>query len=176
MATVFAQEDLERRIAMRSAARDLNAVPTDGPHRRPRLPAECIETLCPEIERGRRKLLVEMATGTGKTRTAAALIKRLFEAGRVTRVLFLVDRITLASQTEDAFTDHLRALSRPTSCAHGRGIRAKRVTITTLQTMINEYSRLSAGYFDLIITDECHRSIYGKWSGVLGISTASRSA
>ena len=50
-----------------------------------------------------------MATGTGKTRTAAAFIKRLFEAGIVTRVLFLVDRIALARQAEDAFTDHLRA-------------------------------------------------------------------
>jgi type I restriction enzyme R subunit len=48
-----------------------------------------------------------MATGTGKTRTAAALIKRLFEANVVTRVLFLVDRIPLAKQSEDAFAEHL---------------------------------------------------------------------
>ena len=57
---------------------------------------ECIDALSAEVSRGRRKLLVEMATGTGKTRTAAAFIKRLFEAGVVTRVLFLVDRIGLA--------------------------------------------------------------------------------
>ena len=50
----------------------------------------------------------------------------------------------------------------------GRGFdRAKRVTVATLQTMIAEYRDLSPGYFDLVITDECHRSIYGKWSGVL---------
>ena len=107
-----------------------------------------------------------MATGTGKTRTAAAFVKRLFEAA-VTRVLFLVDRIALAGQAEDAFTDHLRDypchILRP-----GRGFdRAKRITIATLQTMIAEYRDLSPGYFDLVITDECHRSIYGKWSGVL---------
>ena len=100
------------------------------------------------MTRGRRKLLVEMATGTGKTRTAAAFIKRLFEAGAVTRVLFLVDRIALAAQAEDAFTDHLRDypchVLRP-----GRGFdRAKRITIATLQTMIAEYGRLSSGYFD----------------------------
>ena len=47
-------------------------------------------------------------TGTGKTRTEAAFIKRLFEAGIVTRVLFLVDWIALACQAEDAVTDHLR--------------------------------------------------------------------
>ena len=108
-----------------------------------------------------------MATGTGKTRTAAAFVKRLFEAGIVTRVLFLVDRIALAGQAEDAFTDHLRDypchVLRP-----GRGFdRAKRITVATLQTMIAEYRDLSPGYFDLVITDECHRSIYGKWSGVL---------
>ena len=119
------------------------------------------------MSHGRRKLLVEMATGTGKTRTAAAFVKRLFEAGIVTRVLFLVDRIALAGQAEDAFNDHLRDypchVLRP-----GRGFdRTKRITIATLQTMITEYRGLSSGYFDLVITDECHRSIYGKWSGVL---------
>ena len=57
---------------------------------------------------GQRKLPIEMATGTGETRTATAFIKRLFEAGAVTRVLFLVDRIAYAAQAEDVFTDHLR--------------------------------------------------------------------
>ncbi|MHB8493268.1 MAG: DEAD/DEAH box helicase family protein [Casimicrobiaceae bacterium] len=67
----------------------------------------CVDTLCREIDAGRRKLLVEIATGTGKTRTAAAFIKRLFEANAATRVLFLVDRIPLAKQT--------RALARKAS-------------------------------------------------------------
>ena len=88
-------------------------------------------------------------------------------AAAVTRVLFLVDRIALAAQAEDAFTDHLRDypchVLRP-----GRGFdRAKRITIATLQTMIAEYGHISSGYFDLVIIDECHRSIYGRWSGVL---------
>jgi type I restriction enzyme, R subunit len=70
-------------------------------------PNECIEILTQEFHRGRCKMLGEMATGTGKTRTAAALIKRLFEANAITRVLFLVDRNALAKQTEDAFAEHL---------------------------------------------------------------------
>ena len=69
---------------------------------------DCIDKLCKEINLGKRKLLVEMATGTGKTRTAAAFIDRLFKANAVTRVLFLVDRIPLAVQTEDAFNEYLR--------------------------------------------------------------------
>ena len=167
IATFYSQEDLERRIAARTVRRELTDVPIDRQIVDRGYQIDCIETLSDEVTRGRRKLLVEMATGTGKTRTAAAFIKRLFEAGAVTRVLFLVDRIALAAQAEDAFTDHLRDypchVLRP-----GRGFdRAKRVTIATLQTMIAEYGRLSSGYFDLVITDECHRSIYGRWSGAL---------
>ena len=167
IAGFYTQDDLERRVAARRVRRDLSTVAIDRRIVDRAYQIECIEALSTEVSRGRRKLLVEMATGTGKTRTAAAFIKRLFEAGIVTRVLFLVDRIALARQAEDAFTDHLRDypchVLRP-----GRGFdRVKRVTIATLQTMITEYPELSPGYFDLVITDECHRSIYGKWSGVL---------
>ncbi len=167
IAGFYSQDDLERRIAARKIRRDLSGVAIDRRIVDRDYQIDCIEALSAEVSHGRRKLLVEMATGSGKTRTAAAFIKRLFEAGIVTRVLFLVDRITLAGQAEDAFTDHLRDypchVLRP-----GRGFdRAKLVTIATLQTMIAEYRDLSPGYFDLVITDECHRSIYGKWSGVL---------
>lgn len=167
IAGVYAQDDLERRIAARRVRRDLSIVAIDQKIVDRDYHIECIEVMSTEVTRGRRKLLVEMATGTGKTRMAAAFIKRLFEAGIVTRVLFLVDRIALARQAEDVFTDHLRDypcyVLRP-----GRGFdRAKRITVATLQTMIAEYRELSPGYFDLVITDECHRSIYGKWSGVL---------
>jgi type I restriction enzyme R subunit len=128
---------------------------------------ECIDTLCREIGLGRRKLLVEMATGTGKTRTAAAFIKRLFEANAITRVLFLVDRIPLAKQTEDAFAEHLPDYPAYVLRAGRRFQDEKRITITTLQSMVNLYADYSSGYFDLVISDECHRSIYGQWSGVL---------
>jgi len=105
---------------------------------------------------------VEMATGTGKTRTAAALIKRLFEANAVTRVLFIVDRITLANQTEDAFAEYLPDYPSYVLRSGRRFQDEKRITITTLQSMVNIYRDYSAGYFDLVFSDECHRSIYGK--------------
>ncbi len=165
--TFFSQADLERRSAARAARKDLMAVPTDERIAGRPYQLECIDTLCREITAGRRKLLVEMATGTGKTRTAAALIKRLFEAGTVTRVLFLVDRIPLARQTEDAFAEHLPDLPAYVLRGGRRFQDEKRITITTLQSMVNQYADYSAGYFDLVISDECHRSIYGKWSGVL---------
>ena len=167
IATFYSPDDLERRIAARRNRLELSGVEIDRRIVDRGYQTACIEALSAEVSHGRRKLLVEMATGAGKTRTAAAFVKRLFEAGIVTRVLFLVDRIALAGQAEDAFNDHLRDypchVLRP-----GRGFdRTKRITIATLQTMITEYRDLSSGYFDLVITDECHRSIYGKWSGVL---------
>ncbi|MDD2754429.1 MAG: DEAD/DEAH box helicase family protein [Methanothrix sp.] len=168
--TFFKQPDLERRFATRQVRQDPFSVPIDeriaGGGERD-FQKDCTNTLCREIEQGRRKLLVEMATGTGKTRTAAAFIKRMFQANAITRVLFLVDRIPLAKQTEDAFAEHLPDYPCYVLRAGRRFQDEKQITITTLQSMINIYGDYSSGYFDLIISDECHRSIYGKWSGVL---------
>ena len=96
--TFFKQDDLERRSATRQLKRDPMTVEIDKRIVERDYQIECIDTLCREMNNGRRKLLVEMATGTGKTRTAAALIKRLFEAHAITRVLFLVDLLP-SSQT-----------------------------------------------------------------------------
>lgn len=165
--TFFSQADLERRAATAQVKKDPLSVPIDRHIVERDYQIECIDALCQEIQTGRRKLLVEMATGTGKTRTAAAFIKRLFEAGAITRVLFLVDRIPLAKQTEDAFAEHLSDFPAYVLRAGRRFQDEKRITITTLQSMVNVYREYSSGYFDLVISDECHRSIYGKWSGVL---------
>lgn len=165
--TFFSQADLERRHATQTVRVDPLGVPIDRKIVERDYQLDCIDTLCREIKQGRRKLLVEMATGTGKTRTAAALIKRLMEAGWAGRVLFLVDRITLARQAEDAFVDHIGQYPAYVLRPGRKPLDEKRITIATLQTMIGEYAGYSSGYFDLVITDECHRSIYGKWSGVL---------
>ena len=168
VATVFAQNDLERHMATRTLRVPPTSIAVDGRVAGRDYQLACIEALCREMEHGRRKLLVEMATGTGKTRMAAALIKRLFDAHWVTRVLFLVDRTTLAKQTEDAFAEHLPSLSTYRVPRTGeRFLAHKQVTICTLQTMINEYRQYSAGYFDLVVIDECHRSIYGEFKKVL---------
>jgi type I restriction enzyme, R subunit len=165
--TFFKQADLERRFATLQVRLDPFTMSVDHRIAGRDYQLDCIDTLCRELKQGRRKFLVEMATGTGKTRTAAAFIKRLFMANAITHVLFLVDRIPLAKQTEDAFAEHLPDYPSYVLRAGRRFQDEKQITITTLQSMINIYSEYSSGYFDLIISDECHRSIYGKWSGVL---------
>jgi type I restriction enzyme R subunit len=165
--TFFGPEDVERRYATRVVRRDPKGVPIDRRIVERDYQIECIEVLTEEFHQGRRKMLVEMATGTGKTRTAIAFIKRLFEANAITRVLFLVDRNPLAKQTEDAFAEHLPDYPSYRLKSGRRFQDEKRITITTLQSMINIYRDYSAGYFDLVISDECHRSIYGRWRGVL---------
>ena len=143
--TFFKQDDLERRVATRAVRRDPLSVAIDRHIVERDYQIECIDTLCREIDLGRRKLLVEMATGTGKTRMAAAFIKRLFEANAITRVLFLVDRIPLAKQTEDAFAEHLPDYPAYVLRAGRRFQDEKRITITTLQSMVNIYARVLGG-------------------------------
>lgn len=162
--TVFSQDDLARRKAARDIRRNPLDIAIDTRIVERLYQKNCIDTLCREAVNGRRKMLVEMATGTGKTRTAAALVKRLFEANWATRALFVVDRNTLAIQAEDAFAEHLPHLPCYRVPRTGRRFQdEKRVTIVTLQTLVNEYENYSSGYFDLVVIDECHRSIYGKW-------------
>ena len=142
IAGFYAQDGLERRMAARRVRRKLSTVAIDRKIVDRGYQTECIEALCAEVSCGRRKLLAEMATGTGKARTAAAFIKRLFEASIVSRVLFLVHWIALALQAEDAFTNHLS--DYPCHVLRlGRGFdRDKHVTVATLQTMIAEYRTL----------------------------------
>ena len=80
IAGFYSQDDLERRIATRRIRRDLSTVATDRRIVDRDYQIECINALCTELSRGRRNLLVEMATGTGKTRTAAAFVKRLYSS------------------------------------------------------------------------------------------------
>ncbi len=167
VATFSSQEDLERAEALRKQRLDPLTVPLDEKIAGRDYQQACITTLCQEMARGRRKMLVSMATGTGKTRMAAALIKRLFEANCVSRVLFLVDRITLAKQTEDTFAEHLPAYPAYVLRGGRRFQDEKRITISTLQTFIRDYAKLPASYFQLVVVDECHRSIYGAWSETL---------
>ena len=117
------------------------------------------------VKGGRDRFLFEMATGTGKTLTAAAIIKLFLRTGNASRVLFLVDRLELENQAKRAFDDYLKPdFSTVVYKDDRNGWRRHEVVVTTVQSLLvnNKYAELfSPTDFDLVISDEAHRSING---------------
>jgi type I restriction enzyme R subunit len=124
-----------------------------------------IHQLQSAVHKGRDRFLFEMATGTGKTLTAAAVIKLFLRTGNARRVLFLVDRLELEDQAKKAFASLLSADFHTVVYKENRDdwMRAE-IVVTTVQSLLfnNKYQRLfSPTDFDLVISDEAHRSIGG---------------
>jgi type I restriction enzyme R subunit len=117
------------------------------------------------VKDGKDRFLFEMATGTGKTLTAAAVIKLFLRSGNARRVLFLVDRLELEDQAWKAFTALLSADLQTVIYKENRDDwRRAEIVVTTVQSLLsnNKYQRLfSPTDFDLVISDEAHRSIGG---------------
>jgi len=130
---------------------------------------ECLRRADEALIAGRRRMLFEMATGTGKTLTIAMLMKRWFQAAIISRVLFLVDRIELAKQAKETFDDYLRDWPA-TILFGGRRSLQGQIVVGTLDTIASQLGPGGFGhaYFDLVVTDECHRSIYNTHRATLG--------
>ncbi len=110
-------------------------------------------------QRHRRALIVQ-ATGTGKTRVAISLAKLLIDARWVKRVLFLCDRKELRKQAKNAFNDFIKEPIYVIGQQNDVGKLDARIYIGIYQGLINDYESFDVGFFDLIIADESHRSIY----------------
>ena len=114
----------------------------------------------------RRKFLLEMATGTGKTLLCAALIRRFLKTRNAERVLFIVDRLELAAQTMEDFNVILREY-QPVIYKTARRtgeLLGSSVVVATIQSLMTDRryrDEFTPFYFDLVINDEAHRSIYG---------------
>jgi type I restriction enzyme R subunit len=124
-----------------------------------------------EEELARKSLLV-MATGTGKTRTAIALVDLMKRANWAQRVLFLADRTALLTQAYRAFQSHLPTVT-PIDLTRNKSVEGANVILSTYKTMLNAINRmgdderlLGVGHFDLVIVDEAHRSIYKKYGEI----------
>jgi type I restriction enzyme, R subunit len=126
---------------------------------------KAIHSLQAAIGEGKDRFLFEMATGTGKTLTAAAVIKLFLRSGNVRRVLFLVDRLELEDQAKKAFAAVLSADYQTVIYKENRADwRRAEIVVTTVQSLLfdNKYQKLfSPTDFDLVISDEAHRSIGG---------------
>jgi len=173
VATFFSQRDLEKIQTLRLEQKPLSVIPIPekyfkgGEWRTPRpYQKEAMQVMDKTIEGGKRKMLLVMATGTGKTDTIALYLKRLFDAGIANRALFLVDRIPLGVQTKEVFDEILKDHSS-TLLYGGRPKDESEIVISTLQTLYSQLPSLTSGYFDVVISDESHRAIFGTYNAVL---------
>jgi len=169
----FSRRDLERLVHMRAVRQPLATVTIpetyfrQGETRSLRpYQKEAMQALDRTVELGKRRFLIELPTGCGKTDLIVLYIKRLVQSGQAERVLFLVDRDQLAKQAIEAIQDLLPGYSsywlKP-----GMVRQEKQITVCLLQTMVGRYHEFTSGYFDVVVMDECHRSIYGAWQAAL---------
>ncbi|WP_313569623.1 DEAD/DEAH box helicase family protein [Comamonas terrigena] len=121
---------------------------------------ESITRVAERFTQRHRRALVVQATGTGKTRVAIALAKLLIDARWAKRVLFLCDRKELRKQAKNAFNDFVQEPIYVIGQANDVGKMDARIYIGIYQGLINDYESFDVGFFDLIIADESHRSIY----------------
>lgn len=172
---IYAKRDLEKYVNIMKSRAPLGAVRISDDISNRYYQKEAIQAVCDAFGgRNRRKALLVMATGSGKTRTVISLAEVLIRCGWVKNLLFLADRNALVTQAKRAFHNLLPNLSL-CNLTEGREEANARAVFSTYQTMINcidttrdeQGERLfTPGHFDLIIVDEAHRSIYNKYKDI----------
>ena len=173
-ATIYSKRDLEKMFNLRTMRLPLKNVMVKK-HIAGRYYQEgAIKAVCDAFDKkNRRKALLVMATGSGKTRTVIALCDVLLQHGWVKNILFLADRNALVHQAKKSFTNLLPDLSTTNLCVDKDNYTAHCV-FSTYQTMMHcidnvkdEQGKLfTCGHFDLVICDEAHRSIYNKYRDI----------
>ena len=167
---IYTLDDLEFLMLQHKNRKSLKTVQVD-PHIAGRAyQIEGIKRVYADYEAGQRRALMVMATGSGKTRTAIALVKGLLQMGWVKRVLFLADREELVQQAmerKNSFKIFLPDNPRSRITSETVDTREACIYFATYQTMIKYYDQYSVGFFDLIIADESHRSIYKSYKDIL---------
>ncbi len=174
VATIYSKRDLEKLFNLQTMRTSLNHVIVDKNIAGRYYQEGAIKAVCDSFgKKNRRKALLVMATGSGKTRTVIALCKVLLEHGWVKNILFLADRNSLVTQAKRSFVNLLPDLSVTNLCEEKDNYTAHCV-FSTYQTMMNcidsvkdEKGKLfTCGHFDLVICDEAHRSIYNKYRDI----------
>jgi type I restriction enzyme R subunit len=167
IAGFFAPTDLERLKFLRQNRRPLEATAINSFIVDRAYQHEAIRRLAEAFAANKRRALLVMATGTGKTRVAMALIDVFLRANQAQNVLFLADRDALVDQTlTDGFKAHLPHEPRDRIYTHQID-KTKRLFVATEQTLALCYARFSPGFFDLIIFDEAHRSLFKRFTEVI---------
>ncbi|MGB8644422.1 MAG: DEAD/DEAH box helicase family protein [Anaerolineae bacterium] len=168
VAGFFSPDDLARLLYIRQHKTPLASAPIQTAITNRGYQQEAIRRVCEAFDRGKRKALLVMATGTGKTRTVMSLIDLFLRTNQARRVLFVADRDALVTQAQrDGFKAWLPDEPRDRITSQNIDL-TKRLYVATLQTISNCFDRISPAFFDLVIFDEVHRSIFNKYDEALG--------
>ena len=171
---IYSKRDLEKWFNLLTMRTSLKHVIVDKDVAGRYYQEAAIKAVCNSFdEKNRRKALLVMATGSGKTRTVIALCDCLLKAGWVKNILFLADRNSLVTQAKRSFVNMLPNLSCTNLVEEKDNCHAHCV-FSTYQTMMNcidtvsdsEGKLFTCGHFDLVICDEAHRSIYNKYRDI----------
>ncbi len=174
VAAIYSKRDLEKLFNLQTMRSSLKNIVVDRAIAGRYYQEGAIKAVCDAFGRkNRRKDLLVMATGSGKTRTVIALTKVLLEQGWIKNVLFLADRNSLVTQAKRSFVNLLPDFSVTNLCEEKDNYTAHGV-FSTYQTMMNcidtvrdeEGKLFTCGHFDLVICDEAHRSIYNKYKDI----------
>lgn len=174
-AAIYSKRDLEKLFNLQTMRTSLRNVFVDKDIAGRYYQEAAIKAVCNSFDEknNRRKALLVMATGSGKTRTVIALVKVLLEHGWIKNILFLADRNSLVTQAKRSFVNLLPDLSVTNLCEEKDNFSAHCV-FSTYQTMMNciddikddDGKLFTCGHFDLVICDEAHRSIYNKYRDI----------
>lgn len=175
VSSIFSQDEIQLLIDRRDTRRSISKPVIQDAITNRYYQKEAIVRTCEDFEKGSRKALLVMATGSGKTRVAISLVDVLTKADWAKNILFLADRTALVNQAKKNFVNLLPSLTTCNLCENKEDPEVSRMIFSTYPTMMNaidetrskDGNRLfTPGHFDLIILDESHRSIYNKYKDI----------
>ena len=159
----YSKDSLEYLVRQRAAKQPLANVAPDHAIADRLYQLEAVRRVGDRFSDGHRKALLVQATGTGKTRVAISICDLLIRAGWARRILFLCDRKELRKQAKNAFTEFLAGEPLVIVSSDTSSDRNKRIYLATYPAMMECFESFDPGFFDLIVADESHRSIYNKY-------------
>ena len=174
VSSIYSKKDLEKLVFKRRNKTRLKNIMIKDAITNRAYQKEAIIRVTEALESGRRKMLLVMATGSGKTRTAASIVDVLTRHNWIKNILFLADRTALVKQARDSFKEYLPNLSLCNLLDNKDDVNS-RMIFSTYPTMMNAIDEakdkkgnriFTSGHFDLIIVDESHRSIYKKYQAI----------
>lgn len=175
VATIYSKRDLEKLFNLQTLRTSLKNITVDENIAGRYYQKGAVKAVCEALgAKNRRKALLVMATGSGKTRTVIALCDVLIRHGWVKNILFLADRNALVTQAKRSFVNLMPDLSIANLCEDKENLDA-RCVFSTYQTMMNCIDSVkdedgqklfTCGHFDLVIVDEAHRSVYNKYRDI----------